>query len=248
MRLRLFLPLAFVGLVGCSGGSYLLSNIVEPPDSGVVDAGPVEAAAPVDAGLELYVPQGYELVPYVTDTATTRKFKAPDQVLDSTKSYVVVLDTDVGRIVWELFTDDAPIACNSFVFLTLHHYFDGIAFHRVIDQFFAQGGDPNTIKQPQSTWGLGGPGYTFDNENAHSDFDAGGLVAMANTGQPNSNGSQFFITFEAQSLVGGYTLFGNVTEGADILPKIVRGEAPDDVSNPGYPTRIVEAHIAAKAK
>ncbi len=242
------LPLLLLGLAGCTGGSYLISNVVTPPDSGLTDAGPVEAAV-VDAGPDLYVPQGYTLVPYLTDSATTHRFKAPDQVLDASKSYVVVLETDVGRIVWELYTDEAPLACNSFVFLTLHHYFDGIAFHRVIDDFVAQGGDPNTISKGQSTWGLGGPGYTFDNEIGTRTFDAPGLVAMANTGQPNSNGSQFFITFDAiSSLNGGYTIFGNVTEGVDLLPMIIRGEPPDDVSNPGYPTRIVEAHVGAKAK
>lgn len=243
MRLVVALS-ASLALAACGEGSYLASNVFSAPDSGaaVTDAGSGDA----DSGPALYLPAGYALVPFVTDSATTHLFKSPDQVIDPSKSYVVVLETDAGRIVWQLYTDEAPIASNSFVFLTLHHYFDGIAFHRVIEDFVAQGGDPNTLTKPISTWGTGGPGYTFDNEIGTRTFDDAGVVAMANTGRPNSNGSQFFITFSAQhSLDGGYTIFGNVVEGMDVLPKILRGEPPDG-GGAGWPTRIVEAHIGVK--
>ncbi|MGH7330808.1 MAG: peptidylprolyl isomerase, partial [Polyangiaceae bacterium] len=220
-------------------------DIIPGPDSGVV----VEASTPVDSGPALYLPAGYELVPFLTDTADTHKFKQADAVIDVTKQYIVVLETDAGRIVWQLFPDIAPVACNSFVFLTLHHYFDGIAFHRVIEGFVAQGGDPNTIDKPQSTWGTGGPGYTFDNEILTDAFDVEGVVAMANTGQPKSNGSQFFITFSPQpSLDGGYTIFGKVIEGMDVLPKILRGEPPPATGQQaGWPTRMTEVHVGVKS-
>ena len=233
-------------LCACGDGAYLLSNVVPAADAGTN----ADASVVVDAGPTLYLPPGYTLVPFVTDTATTHTFHSgPDQVIDATKSYVVVLETDAGRIVWQLFPDRAPVACNSFVFLTLHHYFDGIAFHRVIDGFVAQGGDPNTISRPQSTWGTGGPGYTFDNEITTDKFDAEGVVAMANTGQPKSNGSQFFITFAPQpSLDGGYTIFGKVIEGTDVLPKILRGEPPPATGQQaGWPTRMSEVHVGVKS-
>lgn len=227
------------------------NDAATPTDDAAVDAGPP------------YLPAGYSLVPFLSASSTTHTFAKADQVLDPSKSYVVVLETTAGRIVWQLSPEHAPIACNSFIFLTLNHYFDGIAFHRVIDAFVAQGGDPNTISKGQNTWGTGGPGYAFDNEDTDAglltdggpdystipnfDDDAGGVVAMANTGQPNSNGSQFFITFGAQSFLdGGYTIFGNVIEGMDVLPKIIRGEPKPSAQQPGYPTRITEAHIGQK--
>ena len=145
---------------------------------------------------------------FLSDTATTHKFKggadggAPQQVIDSSHDYVAVLDTDAGRIVMHLLSQVAPVTVNSFVFLTLNHFYDGIAFHRVIDQFMAQTGDPNSISGAPSTWGTGGCGYTFGLEVDPSyNFDDAGVVGMARATDPNSNGSQFFITFVAyQSL------------------------------------------------
>jgi len=144
--------------------------------------------------------------------------------------------------VLHLLSQVAPIACNSFVFLTLNHFYDGIAFHRVIDQFMAQGGDPNTISGAPSTWGTGGPGYSFGLEvNPQYNFDDAGIVGMANTGQPNSNGSQFFITFVAYpSLDQLYTIWADVIEGLDVLPNIVRGQPPTN------PTRIQDAYIGVE--
>jgi len=258
--MRLSILLAATTLAACTSSSNSASSV----DSGAPsDSGLVAQDAGVDAGGPPYLPAGYTLTPFLTDTATTHTFTKANQVIDPTKSYVAILETTAGRIVWQFSSTDAPIATNSFVFLTLNHYFDGIAFHRVIDNFVAQGGDPNTLTKPQSTWGTGGPGYGFDNEiidggttpdggaifTGVPNFDdaAGGIVAMANTGQPKSNGSQFFITFGAQPFLdGGYTIFGKVIEGMDVLPQIIRGEPPASVSNPGYPTRITEAHIGEK--
>ena len=252
-------------LAGCSTSSSGDATA----DSGASSDASISIDAGDDAGA-LYLPAGYTLTPFLSASATTHTFSKPDQVLDPTKTYVVVLETTAGRLVWQLSSQTAPIACNSFIFLTLHHYFDGIAFHRVIDDFVAQGGDPNSIAKPESTWGTGGPGYSFDNEDVDAgppidagpdggdpgpdfsnipnfDDDAGGIVAMANTGQPKSNGSQFFITFGAQPFLdGGYTVFGKMLEGMDVLPSIVRGSPPPDDAGPGYPTRITEAHIGQK--
>jgi cyclophilin family peptidyl-prolyl cis-trans isomerase len=113
--------------------------------------------------------------------------------------------------VIQLYAAQAPLAVNSFVFLARQHWFDGVTFHRVIPGFVAQAGDP-------SGTGRGGPGYVFDNE-IRPDllFDKPGVVGMANSG-PDTNGSQFFITYSPQpQLDGGYTVFGQVTAGMDIL-------------------------------
>ncbi|HEX7604400.1 MAG TPA: peptidylprolyl isomerase, partial [Polyangiaceae bacterium] len=188
--------------------------------------------------------------PYLTD-APVRKFAKADQVLDATKDYIAVVDTDVGRIVLDLYEADTPITVNSFVFLALNHFYEGILFHRVIDGFMAQTGDPNSLQPNTKTWGTGGPGYKFGLElNPNLNFDAPGVLGMANAG-PTQNGSQFFITFAAYpSLYTGadggldqqYTVWGKVIDGLDVLPNIVRGEPPVN------PSKIVEVRIGTKPK
>ena len=198
-------------------------------------------AANADMTVTFDVPAGFTLVPYASDTAQ-HMFPKADMVLQPNKDYVAVLDTDAGRIVIDLLEAQTPITVNSFVFLALHHYFDGIAFHRVVDQFVAQGGDPNSLDPDSSTWGSGGPGYSFGLEIVGTlKYDRAGVVGMARTMDPNSNGSQFFITLAAASnLNGQYTIFGKVIEGLDVLPSIVRGEPPDS------PTRMKRVYIAVK--
>lgn len=120
-----------------------------------------------------------------------------------------------GEFVISLYADKAPITVNSFVFLARDGYFDGVTFHRVLDGFMAQGGDPTGT-------GRGGPGYQFVNEYSDLTFDKAGVVAMANAG-PDTNGSQFFITFgPTPQLNGGYTIFGQVTSGMDVVNGLTR--------------------------
>ena len=109
----------------------------------------------------------------------------------------------------------------------------------MIEGFVAQGGDPNTLSSNMANWGTGGPGYYFGLEVSSSvTYDGPGVVGMARSSQPDTNGSQFFITFAAQpSLDGAYTIFAEVTEGMDVLPNIVRGMPP------AVPTRMTEVHI-----
>ncbi|MDO9545478.1 MAG: peptidylprolyl isomerase [Pelolinea sp.] len=112
-------------------------------------------------------------------------------------------------------SEKAPITVNSFVFLAKEGFFDGVTFHRVLDGFMAQGGDPTGT-------GSGGPGYQFVNENSDLKFNAAGVVAMANAGR-DTNGSQFFITFGATPhLNGGYTIFGQVVSGMDTVNALTR--------------------------
>jgi cyclophilin family peptidyl-prolyl cis-trans isomerase len=138
----------------------------------------------------------------------------PEMGIDPTKQYVASIKTEKGDIVLELFPDKAPLAVNNFVFLARHGWYDNTTFHRVLPDFMAQGGDP-------SGTGYGGPGYVFDNETSPDlTFDREGLLAMANSG-PDSNGSQFFITYgPAEQLNGGYTIFGQVISGMDVVKAI----------------------------
>lgn len=140
--------------------------------------------------------------------------ECPPVVIDSTKRYIATIQTEKGDIVVELFPDVAPLAVNSFVFLAEKGWFDGVTFHRVLPGFVAQAGDPTGT-------GLGGPGYAFKNETIPElVFDRAGLLAMANAG-PDSNGSQFFITFgPADHLNGGYTIFGEVIGGMEVAENL----------------------------
>jgi cyclophilin family peptidyl-prolyl cis-trans isomerase len=138
----------------------------------------------------------------------------PPMVIDPLEQYFVTLHTEKGDIRLELFPDVAPLAVNSFVFLASNGWFDGVTFHRVLPDFVAQAGDP-------SGTGFGGPGYAFEDEiSPDLKFDQAGILAMANSG-PNSNGSQFFITFgPAAQLDGGYTIFGKVVAGMDVVTSL----------------------------
>jgi cyclophilin family peptidyl-prolyl cis-trans isomerase len=150
---------------------------------------------------------------------------APAMQLDAQKYYYATLKTDRGDIKVQLFADRAPLAVNNFVFLARDGFYNNTTFHRVLEGFMMQGGDPTGT-------GSGGPGYEFVNEDyPGAAFDRPGLLAMANAG-PNTNGSQFFITFAAaEHLNGGYTLFGEVIEGQDVLSQITRR---DPQQNPGF--------------
>jgi cyclophilin family peptidyl-prolyl cis-trans isomerase len=137
----------------------------------------------------------------------------PPMTIDPSKRYVATLKTEQGDIVLELFPDKAPITVNNFIFLARSGWYDGVTFHRVLPGQIAQAGDP-------SGTGFGTPGYAFVNENSDLKFDKPGLLAMANAG-PDSNGSQFFITFAPQpEYDGGYTIFGQVISGYDVAEKI----------------------------
>ncbi len=135
----------------------------------------------------------------------------PPLVIDPTKQYIARIETEKGEIAIELFADKVPNTVNNFVFLAREGWFDGITFHRVIEGFVAQTGDPTGT-------GMGNPGYYIDNEfHPTLKYDKPGVVGMANSG-PNTNGSQFFITFQsAPNLDNGYTIFGQVIDGMDVL-------------------------------
>ena len=150
-------------------------------------------------------------------------FTAAEQVIDASKSYRAVLHTSKGDVTVNLDAKAAPLAVNNFVFLSLNHFYDGTRFHRVIEGFMAQGGDPQSADPAlRDRWGTGGPGYQFANERSSLTFGRAGVLAMANAG-PDTNGSQFFITFgPTEFLNGGYTIFGQVDGGMDAVNKLTR--------------------------
>lgn len=177
---------------------------------------PAATAPPASGEIDpALVPEGYEaLAPLVDERRTS--FESAEQVLDPALEYAAVIETNRGVMVIDLFQDETPITVNNFVFLTLQRYYDGIVFHRVLEDFMAQTGDPTGT-------GTGGPGYQFEDEIVDGlSHDARGVVSMANAG-PGTNGSQFFITFDATPwLDGGHTVFGRVIDGAEVLDALTR--------------------------
>lgn len=133
--------------------------------------------------------------------------------IDVNKQYIATLRTDKGEIVVALDAKKAPTTVNNFASLAARGFYNDTTFHRVIPGFMAQGGDPTGT-------GAGGPGYTIPDE-ANDLTHERGVISMANTGQPNSGASQFFITYAPQPhLNGKHTVFGRVTRGMDVLEKL----------------------------
>ncbi|MBS1249265.1 MAG: putative peptidyl-prolyl cis-trans isomerase [Chloroflexi bacterium] len=148
----------------------------------------------------------------------------PAMQIETNAVYVVKMETSKGTIELELYAEHAPKTVNNFVFLAGEGYYDGVKFHRVIDNFMIQGGDPTGT-------GRGGPGYQFEDELAGNPLKhEAKVISMANAG-PNTNGSQFFITHAPQPhLNGKHTVFGKVVEGADVVDAIAQGDVMVGVS------------------
>lgn len=148
----------------------------------------------------------------------------PEMSIDTGKTYRVTMNTNRGTIGLELYPEHAPKTVNNFVFLAREGFYDGVAFHRVIDDFVIQGGDPTGS-------GAGGPGYRFEDETQGNPLThQTGVISMANAG-PNTNGSQFFITHSPQPhLNGRHTVFGKVVSGMDVVNAIEQGDVMTTVS------------------
>ena len=181
---------------------------------------------------------GYDVVAPLSSERVTQ-FAAAEHVLEQGRDYRALVETTRGSMVLDLHQDDVPATVNNFVFLTLQRYFDGVTFHRVLEDFMAQTGDPTGT-------GRGGPGYRFDDEFvAHLGHDGKGVLSMANAG-PGTNGSQFFITFTATPwLDGKHAVFGRVIEGDEVLDALTR----IDPMRPGgaQPDRMERVTIYAKS-
>ena len=170
------------------------------------------------------------------------QLKKPEMMkFDTNKDYFWILDTNKGSIRLKLMPDVAPMHVTSTIFLTKKGFYDGLTFHRVIPGFMAQGGDPLGN-------GAGGPGYQYNGEFKDDvKHDKPYLLSMANTGQPGSDGSQFFITFvPTRGLDGKHTIFGSVVEGIDVVKKLE--EAGSSSGKTKEPLIINKASIEEKIK
>jgi peptidyl-prolyl cis-trans isomerase B (cyclophilin B) len=149
----------------------------------------------------------------------------PAMTIDPSKSFTATFKTSKGTIVVDLFPDAAPNTVNNFVFLARDGFYNGTKFHRVIENFMVQGGDPEGT-------GRGGPGYKFKDELQPGKYRKHqvGSLSMANAG-PNTNGSQFFITHVVTDwLDGKHTVFGQVKSGQDVVNAIKGGDTLESVT------------------
>ena len=158
-----------------------------------------------------------------SQSAGSKKYsKPPAMMIDINRKYIATITLAKGDLVVELFPKDAPKTVNSFVFLAREGFYDGTTFHRVIPGFMAQGGDPTGT-------GSGGPGYVFEDEKNDRKVITG-IIAMANSG-PNTNGSQFFITYSPQHHLDGlHTVFGQLTQGFSVLNRLTPRDPLKDPS------------------
>lgn len=167
--------------------------------------------------------------------------KADNQVTQNTMNPKAIFTTNKGTFELELFENQMPITVGNFIKLAESGFYNGTKFHRIIDGFMIQGGDPNTKTANAATYGQGGPGYTIQDEfvAATNLSNVRGSIAMANTGQPNSGGSQFFINtvdnlgldFDKDPAASKHPVFGHVVKGMDIVDTIEKvetgqGDAP----------------------
>lgn len=149
-----------------------------------------------------------------------------------------IMKTNLGTITLELFTEDMPVTTGNFIKLAETGFYNDVKFHRVINGFMVQGGDPSTKSDNQAVYGTGGPGYTIKDEFVEGELltNTRGTIAMANTGQPNSGGSQFFINlgdnsnldFDKPPFSSKHPVFGRVIDGMDVVDAIANVE-----TNPG---------------
>lgn len=157
----------------------------------------------------------------------------PDLLIDQSKSYSAVIHTEKGEITVKLFADKTPKTVNNFIFLSKENFYDNTIFHRVIQNFMIQGGDPTGS-------GRGGPGYRFEDEfSPDLRHNSPGILSMANAG-PDTNGSQFFITHVPTPwLDDKHSVFGQVIDGMDVVFSIPERD-PQRPDNPGVTVTSIE--------
>lgn len=192
----------------------------EMADVNEVDESSVEVENSTSEALEIEADPSPE-------TVTTNESETMDSPT-YTENTTVVMQTNKGDITIELFTEDMPITAGNFLKLAQEDYYDGIKFHRIIDGFMIQGGDPLTKDDSmQARWGTGGPGYAIEDEFVPGYSNVRGTLSMANSG-PNSGGSQFFINtvdnvmldYDKQPLTSKHPVFGRVIDGMDVVDAI----------------------------
>ena len=209
-------------------GLMVLSLIAIPLTQWLAQRGDAAAPEPGDVEPEDVEPQE-ESQPEAAPTADRADaYDEPfDMTIDPEATYAATLSTDMGEIVVQLDPDGAPTATNNFVNLARDGYYDDVIFHRVIEGFMIQGGDPTGL-------GTGGPGYRFEDELGPAEdlvAEEGGYprgtLAMANAG-PDTNGSQFLIVHQDYPLPAAYTVFGEVADGLEVVDEIATVPTEND--------------------
>lgn len=212
----------FIGGVLVVAGLVLLINSSGNTN---IDNAPVVANTPTELPKETNLEETESS--NVTNRMTNQKMtaeqkiaiKAPAEMIDTSEGYTATLNTSLGSIVIELDVKNRPRTVNNFVYLARSGFYDDVVFHRVIDGFMIQGGDPLGT-------GTGGPAYKFADELTTPNSNTKGTISMANAG-PNTNGSQFFINLVNNNYLDTkHTVFGKVTGGMDVVEKI--GRTPVD--------------------
>lgn len=210
MEDKSFLPYIVFAIILGLGGWYFYSNMNLSIQSKYVAE---ETPVPVGAISDLETAAESNSSIKGVDTGTTTEAIN----INKKTSNMITLQTNFGNIVFQTYNEDAPKTVANFITLANQGFYNNLTFHRVIDKFMIQGGDPTGN-------GSGGPGYTFEDElnSATKSYKNGyqkGVVAMANAG-PNTNGSQFFIMLADTPLPHAYTIFGKVVSGQEVVDKI----------------------------
>ncbi len=208
MRLRLmgFALLLLLTACGSTTDNSSTTGAQQGTTSGHAGEASVAAAANAAAG-------GSEAAGGGTDSRNDKYSQAPEMQIDPNKTYTATIETTKGTMKAELFAKETPKTVNNFVFLARENFYQNVTFHRVIENFMVQTGDPTGT-------GTGGPGYRFEDEPiGEARSYERGTLAMANAG-PNTNGSQFFIVHQDYPLPKDYTIFGKLSEGLETLDAI----------------------------
>ena len=214
--------LSFIIISAVIGVAYIVIGSLQKQDN--ITSGDVNSAENLigkdpESLIEITQPDTQVTISSVNTTTTnTNETNKTEQIKTTMNGqHLITIKTDLGDITFQTYDADAPKTVQNFITLANKGYYNGIIFHRVIDGFMIQGGDPTGT-------GMGGPGYSFEDElNKNTDsYKAGykkGVLAMANSG-PNTNGSQFFIMVADYPLPNNYTIFGKVVTGQDVADSI----------------------------
>lgn len=229
-RMQATLSLTLVGVLL----AVLLAACSATPAPGVTKEAPVTPAIATQPAPLTPVQPPVDGTPTAVPVPSKQWTEAPAMTIDPSKLYFATFKTAKGDIKVELFAKSAPKTVNNFIFLAKEGFYDNTTFHRVIQDFMAQGGDPTGT-------GTGGPGYQFEDEiDVSKQFDEAGYLAMANAGA-NTNGSQFFITTAPTPwLNGAHTIFGKVVAGMDVLKSLSLRDPQQNPTTPGDALTTVE--------
>lgn len=172
---------------------------------------------------------GLNFIPSTSD-APENTTEIPNMTESKKENRRAIFKTNMGDITLELYLDKTPITAGNFIKLAESGFYDNTKFHRVIDGFMIQGGDPNSKGDNASAYGIGGPGYIIQDEFVAGPSNVRGTISMANTGQPNSGGSQFFINlvdnlgldFDKPPVTSSHPVFGHVVTGMEVVDAIAK--------------------------